>query len=97
MQAFYSDTFILAQSYGSDLILDFEDGVDSIRLDGGLTFADLTVAQGTDTNPSSLQSQNNTLISVTATNEWLLWRSCRQPRLIIAISVKDLITLETDI
>ena len=66
-----SDIFVLAGGSGSDLILDFEDGVDSIRLDGGLTFADLTVAQGTDTNPGSLQSQNHTLISVTATNELL--------------------------
>ena len=66
-----NDTFVLAPGSGSDLILDFENGVDSIRLDGGLTFADLTVAQGTSTDPSSLENQNHTLIRVTATNEIL--------------------------
>lgn len=66
-----SDTFVLAQNAGSDLILDFEDGVDSIRLDGGLTFANLTVAQGTSSDASSIESQNHTLIRVTATNELL--------------------------
>jgi len=51
------DTFVLALGVGQDLINGFEDGTDKIRLDGGLTFADLKITQ----------SGANTLIKELAT------------------------------
>jgi ABC-type amino acid transport substrate-binding protein len=38
-----SDRFVLAPNNGIDLILDFEDGIDSLQLEGGLAFGDLTL------------------------------------------------------
>ncbi|MGB3559938.1 MAG: alkaline phosphatase [Geitlerinemataceae cyanobacterium] len=38
------DTFVLAQGDGSDTVTDFAVGVDRIGLQGGITFADLTIA-----------------------------------------------------
>ncbi|HIK09737.1 MAG TPA: DUF4347 domain-containing protein [Oscillatoriaceae cyanobacterium M33_DOE_052] len=38
-----SDTFVLRAGAGSDIIIDFTDGVDFLRLSGGLTVADLTI------------------------------------------------------
>jgi len=32
----------------ADMLYDFEDGIDRIALTGGLSFADLTISQGTD-------------------------------------------------
>jgi hypothetical protein len=43
-------------------LTDFEDGADLIGLEGGLTFADLTIADG---------GTADTAISVTATGEFL--------------------------
>jgi len=46
-----SDTFVLARGIGWDTIDDFENGTDSIRLGGGLSFDDLTIAsQGNSTS-----------------------------------------------
>ncbi|MBE9146206.1 calcium-binding protein [Planktothrix mougeotii] len=50
------DTFVLASGMGQDSIYKFEDGKDKIRLDAGLTFADLKITQ----------SGTNTLIKVLA-------------------------------
>ncbi|MGL5082193.1 MAG: tandem-95 repeat protein [Microcoleaceae cyanobacterium] len=41
-----ADGFVLRADGSSDLVLDFGDGVDLLRLSGGLTFADLTITQG---------------------------------------------------
>jgi Ca2+-binding RTX toxin-like protein len=61
------DTFVLARGMGADTIYGFEDGVDLLRLDGGLSFNDLKIVQlGTSTQISSagtgeiLASLNNT-------------------------------------
>jgi hypothetical protein len=61
------DTFVLAPGMGADTIYGFEDGVDLLRLDGGLSFNDLKIVQlGTSTQISSagtgeiLASLNNT-------------------------------------
>ena len=55
------DTFVLASGMGQDLINGFQDGIDLIQLNGGLTFAALNITQ----------SGTNTLIKVLATGETL--------------------------
>jgi Ca2+-binding RTX toxin-like protein len=66
-----ADTFIVRASDGSstltsaDVITDFEDGTDVIGMDDGLSFDDLTIAQGTG------DYSNDTLVSITATGEYL--------------------------
>ncbi|MGD1702249.1 DUF6851 domain-containing protein [Dapis sp. BLCC M229] len=46
-----ADLFDFRRGYGDDVITDFEDGIDLIRLRGDLTFEDLTIAQvGSDTS-----------------------------------------------
>ena len=63
-----ADTFTFAEGDGgatielADLLTDFADGTDLIGLEGGLTFADLTIADG---------GTADTTISVTATFEIL--------------------------
>ncbi|XWK90520.1 MAG: SBBP repeat-containing protein [Phormidium sp.] len=56
-----SDQFVLASGKGSDVITDFQDGVDFIALSGGLTFAQLAFTQ----------SGNNTVITQLGSNELL--------------------------
>ncbi len=41
-----ADQFVLRATYGVDTIFDYEDGVDSFVLAGGLEFGDLTITQG---------------------------------------------------
>ena len=48
----------------ADIILDFSDGTDLIGL-SGLTFAELTISQGTGDNA------NHSVVQVTATGEYL--------------------------
>lgn len=60
------DTFSFTSGLGIDTIVDFTDGEDSIGLLGGLTFADLTIYQGTG------GSINDTLINITSSNEPLM-------------------------
>ncbi|MEO0868963.1 MAG: calcium-binding protein, partial [Cyanobacteria bacterium J06642_11] len=43
-----ADTFILAAGAGTDLIMDFEVGIDLIGLVGDVEFADLSLGQGTN-------------------------------------------------
>ncbi|WP_094673535.1 hypothetical protein [Hydrocoleum sp. CS-953] len=46
-----ADMFDFRPDYGNDIITDFEDGIDLIRLRSGLEFEDLTIAQvGSDTS-----------------------------------------------
>jgi glycerophosphoryl diester phosphodiesterase len=59
------DTFVLTAGAGTDTILDFVDGSDRIGLASGLTFGQLTIAQGVGTQSS------NTLIRLTSTSEVL--------------------------
>jgi Ca2+-binding RTX toxin-like protein len=65
-----NDIYVLAPGNGVDLI-HFEDGLDKIQLLDGLTFSDLTISQGTNTDLAAIDSQNNTLIQVMATGELL--------------------------
>jgi phospholipase/lecithinase/hemolysin len=57
-----SDRFVATPGNQVDTIIDFEVGVDTILLSGGLTYFDLSITQ----------SGNDTLVSVTDTNETLL-------------------------
>ena len=65
------DTFVLAPGDGgnalnlADIITDYQDGTDSIGLGGGLTFAGLTITQGTGANV------NDAVIQRTSTGEYL--------------------------
>jgi Ca2+-binding RTX toxin-like protein len=56
-----SDVFSLNQSLGSDIITDFRKGEDLIGLNSDLSFAQLSISS----------SNNETLISVTDTNQLL--------------------------
>ena len=56
-----SDLFVINQSWGSDIITDFRQGEDLIGLISGLSFAQLSISS----------SNNETLITVTDTNEVL--------------------------
>ncbi|MCC5633252.1 cupin domain-containing protein [Nostoc sphaeroides CHAB 2801] len=58
-----SDRFVFSPRTGIDTIVDFTDTEDFIGLSGGLTFADLTIFQGTG------GSVNDTVISITSSNE----------------------------
>lgn len=60
-----SDRFVLAANAGTDSITDFKIGEDLIQLNAGITFEDLTIAQGTGDQPSAA------LVSITATEEVL--------------------------
>lgn len=62
---FGSDLFVYTARAGIDTIMDFTNGRDLIGLSGGLSFADLRLAQGTG------GSANNTLISIASSNELL--------------------------
>ena len=69
-----ADIFVSAEGDGgaiialADIISDFEDGTDLIGLEGGLTFADLTIDQSADVVGDGTL---DTVISVTATSEFL--------------------------
>ena len=60
-----SDTFVLSSQGDTDTILDFELGQDLFNLDGGLTFADLNITQGSGT------SQNDSWIGLTDNSQTL--------------------------
>jgi Ca2+-binding RTX toxin-like protein len=57
-----SDRFVLAAANGTDTISDFTNGQDLIQLSGGLTFGQLTIAQGTGTNLNDTSISFNTEI-----------------------------------
>ncbi|HIA00197.1 MAG TPA: calcium-binding protein, partial [Candidatus Marinimicrobia bacterium] len=67
-----SDTFIIRSGDGgsaltdADIIMDFQDGTDVIGLSGGLSFNDLTIAQGSGSNSS------HTIIRITSSGEYLV-------------------------
>ncbi len=60
-----ADLFVLAAGEGSDVVADFADGEDRLGLGGGLTFAQLALAQGTGAN------LYNTVIAIANTDELL--------------------------
>ncbi|MCU0537643.1 MAG: hypothetical protein MUD14_27470 [Hydrococcus sp. Prado102] len=57
--------YVLASGAGTDIINDFTDNRDKLGLSGGLSFGQLSLAQGTGTNT------NNTLISLASNDEVL--------------------------
>jgi len=67
-----SDRFLLAPNLGSDIMADFESGVDSFFLVGGLTFEQLSISQFND----------DTLIGVTDTDKLLVTLTGVQANLI---------------
>jgi Ca2+-binding RTX toxin-like protein len=79
-----SDRFVLAAGAGIDTITDFKDGKDQLALSGTLSFGELTIAQGTDTNAA------NTFISVTSSNELLAILNGVN---VSAITVADFVTV----
>ncbi|MEG4330246.1 FG-GAP-like repeat-containing protein, partial [Microcoleus sp. herbarium5] len=58
------DTFVLASGMGLDSIYKFEDGIDIIRLDGGLTFGALQIAQSGTSTLIKIASTGVTLASL---------------------------------
>ncbi|MEG4109688.1 DUF4347 domain-containing protein [Microcoleus sp. S13_C5] len=67
-----SDTFVLASGMGLDSIYNFQDGVDIIRLDGGLTFGALQIAQSGTSTLIKIASTGVTLASLVNTNSALI-------------------------
>ncbi|MEG4811904.1 calcium-binding protein [Microcoleus sp. F8-D1] len=66
------DTFVLAPGMGLDSIYNFQDGVDIIRLDGGLTFGALQIAQSGTSTLIKIASTGVTLASLVNTNSALI-------------------------
>ena len=66
------DTFVLASGMGLDSIYNFQDGVDIIRLDGGLTFGALQIAQSGTSTLIQIASTGVTLASLINTNSALI-------------------------
>ncbi len=62
------DRFVLASSNGTDTIIDFTNNQDLIQLSGGLTFGQLTIAQGTGTNlnSTSISFNNGSITEILA-------------------------------
>ncbi|MFB2974565.1 DUF4347 domain-containing protein [Aerosakkonema sp. BLCC-F183] len=60
-----SDRFVLSPNNGSDIILDFQDGLDFLALDGGLTFNNLSIIQGSNATLVSIASSGELLASLT--------------------------------
>ncbi len=60
-----SDRFVLFPTFGSDTILDFQDGLDLLALDGGLTFNALSITQGSNATLISVASSGELLASLT--------------------------------
>ncbi|MEG4326960.1 DUF4347 domain-containing protein [Microcoleus sp. herbarium5] len=67
-----SDTFVLASGMGLDSIYNFQDGADRIRLDGGLTFGALQIAQSGTSTLIKIASTGVTLASLVNTNSALI-------------------------
>ncbi|WP_369821830.1 beta strand repeat-containing protein, partial [Planktothrix sp. PCC 11201] len=66
------DTFVLAAGMGQDLINGFEDGKDKIRLDGGLTFADLNITTSGTSTLIKVLASGVTLASLINVNSTLI-------------------------
>ncbi|MBE9122306.1 hypothetical protein IQ269_16215 [Tychonema sp. LEGE 07199] len=66
------DTFVLASGMGLDSIYNFQDGIDIIKLDGGLTFGALQIAQSGTSTLIKIASTGETLASLINTNSSLI-------------------------
>jgi 3-phytase/alkaline phosphatase D len=71
------DRFVLASGNGIDTIVDFQSGEDLLRLAGGLSFGQLTIAPGTQANSSVIRitSSGETLASLTGIGPTALSRN----------------------
>jgi Ca2+-binding RTX toxin-like protein len=66
------DTFVLQAGMGTDTIYDFEDGLDLLRLDGGLTFGQLNIVQRGSSTQISDSITGDVLVSLYNTNSTLI-------------------------
>jgi Ca2+-binding RTX toxin-like protein len=67
-----ADSFILSQNSGSDTITDFEDGIDSLVLLGGLTFEQLSITQNNDDTLLSVSDTGKLLATLTGVSANLI-------------------------
>ncbi len=58
------DTFVLTEGYGSDIILDFQNGEDLLGLAAGLTFSQLAITQSSGATLISIASSGEVLASL---------------------------------
>ena len=63
-----SDRFVLAPRNGRDIIQDFEDGIDLLRLDGGLAFENLTLTEESGSTVITFGNQPLALVSGVASS-----------------------------
>ena len=68
-----ADSFLLVEGFGSDTVLDFEDGRDRFLLAGPLTFADLTFQ--TQGNSTEIRTGPELLATVVGVDSTLLTSS----------------------
>ena len=61
-----SDRFVLDPRNGSDIIQDFEDGIDLLQLDGGLAFENLTLTEESGSTVITFGNQRLALVSEVA-------------------------------
>lgn len=73
-----TDRFFLSPNKGTDTIIDFENNTDFLQLGDNLSFGQLSIIQG----------NNNTLVTVTQTNELLAMLNGVQAS---AIGVEDFV------
>jgi Ca2+-binding RTX toxin-like protein len=66
------DTFVLASGMGTDTIYDFENGVDLLQLDGGLSFGQLEITQSGSSTKISITDTGETLATLLRTNATLI-------------------------
>lgn len=66
------DTFVLASGMGTDTIYDFENGVDLLQLDGGLSFGQLEITQSGSSTKINFAETGETLATLLRTNATLI-------------------------
>ncbi|MDE5096747.1 MAG: hypothetical protein O4804_21810 [Trichodesmium sp. St11_bin5] len=63
-----SDRFVLAPDNGSNIIQDFEDGIDFLQLNGGIAFENLTLTEESGNTVINSGSQRLALVSGVASS-----------------------------
>ncbi|NEQ69383.1 MAG: calcium-binding protein, partial [Symploca sp. SIO2D2] len=67
-----NDTFVLAAGMGTDTIYNFEDGVDSLQLEGSISFGQLEIVQSGNSTRINLLDTGETLAILTETDAGLI-------------------------
>ncbi|NES22012.1 MAG: calcium-binding protein, partial [Symploca sp. SIO3E6] len=67
-----NDTFVLAPGMGTDTIYNFEDGVDSLQLDGNISFGQLEIVQSGRSTQINLNNTGETLAILRGTDAGLI-------------------------